>query len=73
MNTQELLIEEVKRQPEPVQRELLQYLRFLVRQREEAQWSDVLPDRQIEQEVLDILDGSRRSPKQRRVKSRSGT
>lgn len=57
MSTEELLIEEVKRQPEPVQRELLHYLRFLVRQREEAQWSDVLPDRQVEQEVLDILDG----------------
>ncbi|NLX99650.1 MAG: DUF2281 domain-containing protein [Rhodopirellula sp.] len=57
MKTQERLIEEVKRQPEPVQRELLHYLRFLVRQQEESQWSDVLPDRQVEQEALDLLDG----------------
>jgi hypothetical protein len=57
MSTHELLIQEIGRQPEPVQRELLHFLRFLVQQREETQWSDVLPDREVEQEVLDILDG----------------
>ncbi len=56
MSTQELLIEEIKRQPEPVQREVLHFLMFLVRQREESQWSDLLPDREIEQEALDVLD-----------------
>ena len=57
MSTHELLIQEINRQPESTQRELLHFLRFLVQQREEAQWSDVLPDREVEQEVLDILDG----------------
>ncbi len=57
MSTHELLIQEISRQPEPVQREVLYFLRFLVQQREEAQWNDMLPDREVEQEVLDILDG----------------
>jgi hypothetical protein len=57
MSTYELLIEEINRQPESVQREVLHFLRFLAQGREEAQWSDVLPDREVEQEVLDILDG----------------
>ena len=61
MTTQELLIEEISRQPESVQREVLHFLRFLVQQREEAQWSDVLPERQVEQEVLDILSDRSRA------------
>ena len=56
MTTQELLVEEIKRQPEPVLREVWHYLKFLTRQREEEQWADVLPTREVEQEVLDILD-----------------
>ena len=58
MSTHELLVQEISRQPESVQREVLHFLRFLVQQREETEWSDVLPDREVEQEVLDILDGS---------------
>lgn len=57
MTTQELLIEEIKRQPEPVQREVLHFLRFLVREHNDATWTDLLPDREVEQEVLSILDG----------------
>ena len=34
MSAQELLLEEIKHQPEPVLREVLQYLKFLERQRE---------------------------------------
>jgi hypothetical protein len=34
MSAQEILIEEIKRQPEPVAREVLLYLKFLERQRE---------------------------------------
>lgn len=56
MSTQELLLEEIKRQPEPVLLEVWHYLRFLTRQREEEAWADVLPSRQVEQEVLDQLD-----------------
>jgi hypothetical protein len=34
MSAQEMLIEEIKRQPETVVREILHYLKFLERQRE---------------------------------------
>ena len=57
MSTQEILVEEIKHQPEPLLREVLLYLKFLARQREEEAWADVRPDRDVEQEVLDILDG----------------
>jgi hypothetical protein len=56
MSTQEILLEEIKHQPEPVLREVWHYLKFLTRQREEEQWADVLPAREVEQEVLDIID-----------------
>jgi hypothetical protein len=56
MSTQEILLEEIKHQPESVLRELWHYLKFLTRQREEEKWADVLPGREIEREVLDILD-----------------
>jgi len=56
MSAQEMLVEEIKRQPEPVVREVLHYLRFLERQREEESWADVLPTREVEQEKLDLLD-----------------
>ncbi|MGI8965616.1 MAG: hypothetical protein ACR2H1_05945 [Limisphaerales bacterium] len=57
MSTQEILVEEIKKQPEPVLREVLHYLKFLARQREDEAWADVLPTREVEQEVLDLLDG----------------
>ena len=56
MSTQEALLEKIKRQPEPVLLEVWHYLKFLTRQREEEAWADVLPSRQVEQEVLDHLD-----------------
>ncbi len=56
VSTQELLLEEIKNQPEPVLREVLHYLKFLARQREEETWADVLPSRQVKQEVLDQID-----------------
>lgn len=57
MSAQEILLEEIKLQPEPVLREVLHYLKFIERRREEEAWADVLPSRQVEQEVLDTLDG----------------
>jgi hypothetical protein len=63
MSTQEMLLSEIKNQPEPVLRELRHYLRFLTRQREEEAWADVLPSREVEQEVLDILDGHESAPR----------
>jgi hypothetical protein len=63
MSTEEMLHLEIKNQPEPVLRELRHYLRFLARQREEEAWADVLPTREVEQEVLDILDGHESAPR----------
>jgi len=57
MSAQEILIEEIKRQPEPVLREILHYLKFLERQRAQEEWADLLPSREVEQEKLDILGG----------------
>ena len=56
VSTQELLLEEIRNQPEPVLLEVLHYLKFLTRQREEEAWADVLPSRKVEQEVLDQID-----------------
>ena len=63
MSMQEILLEEIKRQPEPVLREVWHYLKFLTRQREEEAWADVLPTREVEQEVLDTLDGQGPAPR----------
>ena len=51
-----MLLDEIKHQPEPVLREVLHYLKFLARQREEEAWADLTPSREVEQEVLEILD-----------------
>ena len=59
MSTQEILFEEIKHQPEPLLREVLHYLKFLARQSEEEAWADVTASREVEQEVLDILDGKK--------------
>lgn len=57
VSAREILAEEIQPQPEPLLREVLLYLKFLIRQQEEAAWADVLPGREVEQEVLDLLDG----------------
>jgi hypothetical protein len=45
MSAQEILIEEIKHQPETVAREVLQYLKFLERQREsEAPMESLVAD-----------------------------
>jgi hypothetical protein len=62
MSAQEILIEEIKHQPEPVVREFLNYLKFLERQRAQEEWADVLPSRKVDQEKLDILDGKSQKP-----------
>lgn len=56
MSAREMLLSEIERLPEPVIEEALLFIRFAVRQRENNDWSDVLPSREVEQEVLDILD-----------------
>ena len=63
VSTQEMLLSEIKNQPEPVLREVWHYLRFLTRQREEEAWADLLPNREVEQEVLDILDAHDSAPR----------
>ena len=45
MSAQEILIEEIRRQPEPVVREILHYLKFLERQRDmEAPMDSLVAD-----------------------------
>ena len=45
MSAQKMLLEEIKRQPEPVLREVLQYMKSLQRQREmEAPMDSVIAD-----------------------------
>jgi hypothetical protein len=56
VSIQEILIEEIKNQPEPVLRKVLHYLKFLERRWQEEEWADVIPSRDVEQEVLDIID-----------------
>jgi hypothetical protein len=63
MSTQERLLEAIKSQPEAVVKELWHYLNFLTRQREEEAWADLLPTREVEQEVLDTLDGHGTAPR----------
>jgi hypothetical protein len=53
MSAQEILIEEIKRQPESVAREVLHYLKFIERQR--AREGDVQALRESGQEQLDGL------------------
>ena len=57
MSAQEILIEEIRHQPETVVREVLHYLKFIERQRAQENWADMLPSREVEQEKLEILDG----------------
>jgi hypothetical protein len=57
MSAQEILIEEIKHQPETVAREVLHYLKFIERQRAQEEWADLLPSREVEQEKLNLLDG----------------
>jgi len=57
MSQQEILLEEIKHQLEPVLREALPYLGHIERQRAQENWSDILPSREVETEKLDILDG----------------
>ena len=59
MSIQEMLIAEIKKQPEPLLLEVWHYMKFLAQQREEKAWADVLPSREVEQEVLDLLDGNK--------------
>jgi hypothetical protein len=57
MSAKDALLEEIQKQPEPVLREVLHYLKHIERQRADSEWADVLPGRAVEQEVLDIADG----------------
>ncbi len=56
MSARDALLTEIENLPEPVLQEALHFIRFAARQREAEQWADVLPDRVVEQEVLDIID-----------------
>jgi hypothetical protein len=56
MSVRDALLTEIKQLPESVLIETLHFMRFAARQQEEAEWQDLLPSREVEQEVLDLLD-----------------
>ncbi len=56
MSARDTLLAEIEQQPEPVLIEALHFIRFVARQREQAEWNDVLPSRDVEQEILDLID-----------------
>jgi hypothetical protein len=56
MSARDSLLAEIARQPEPVVVEALHYIRYLARQREVELWDDVLRGREVEQEVMDLID-----------------
>ena len=56
MSANERLLEEIKRQPEPVLIEVWHYSRFLTGKREEVERANVLPSCQVKREVLDHID-----------------
>lgn len=56
MSARDTLLAEIEHLPEPVLLEALHFVRYIARQREEEEWSDVLLGRELEQEVLDIID-----------------
>lgn len=56
MSARDTLLAEIEHLPEPVLIEALHFVRFVTRQHEDEEWADVLPGREIEQEVLDIID-----------------
>jgi hypothetical protein len=56
MSARDAILSEIEHLPESVLQEALHFIRFVSRQREEQEWADVLPGREIEQEVLDLID-----------------
>ncbi|HRJ07893.1 MAG TPA: hypothetical protein PK490_13710 [Prosthecobacter sp.] len=56
MSARDAILIEIDSLPESVLQEALHFMRFAARQQQEAEWQDVLPSREVEQEVLDLLD-----------------
>ncbi|MBK8038286.1 MAG: hypothetical protein IPK22_14325 [Verrucomicrobiaceae bacterium] len=56
MSARDAILSEIEVLPESVLREALHFIRFAARQQQEKEWQDVLPTREVEQEVLDLLD-----------------
>ncbi len=56
MSARDALLAEINQLPESVLVETLHFMRFAARQQEERDSHDVLVSREIEQEVLDLLD-----------------
>lgn len=44
--------------PDSVLWEAVHFIRYAVRQQQQDEWQDLLPSREVEQEVLDILDAA---------------
>jgi hypothetical protein len=56
MSARDAILSEIEQVPESVLREALHFIRFAARQQQQEEWQDILPSREVEQEVLDLLD-----------------
>jgi hypothetical protein len=56
MSIRDSLIHEIENQPDRVLIQALHFIRFTARQTDTEQWDDILPNREVEQEILDLLD-----------------
>ncbi|MCX6858149.1 MAG: hypothetical protein NTV80_24980 [Verrucomicrobia bacterium] len=58
MSARDTLLTEIETVPDSVLWEAVHFIRYAVRQQQQDEWQDLLPSREVEQEVLDILDAA---------------
>ena len=56
MSARDKLLAEIDKQTEPVLVETLHFMRFVAREHENSESDDILPSREVEQEVLNMID-----------------
>lgn len=56
MSARQAILSEIETLPDEVLQKVIHYIRVVARQQQEEEWSDVQPSREVEQEILDILD-----------------
>ncbi len=57
MSARQAILSEIETLPDEVLQKVIHYIRVVARQQQvEEDWSDVQPSREVEQEILDILD-----------------
>jgi hypothetical protein len=57
VSARQAILSEIETLPDEVLQKVIHYIRVVARQQQvEEDWSDVQPSREVEQEILDILD-----------------